>query len=74
MDSNCTDTPNWIVIVVPVMLGFGALILIIIFLVRLKKRTVIDPQKLIRQQTSSRTYPFINKIDYNKKRSECLTI
>ena len=55
MDSNCTDSPNWIVIVVPVILGLGALVLIIIFLVRLKKRNVIDPQKLIREQTSSRT-------------------
>ena len=42
METNCIGTPNWIIILVPVILGISALILIIIAIVKIKNRKIID--------------------------------
>lgn len=58
MESNCVATPNWIVILVPVMLGVAALILLIIVLAKLRNRKVIDRYEFIKQHTSSKMLKF----------------
>ncbi len=47
-------TPNWIIILVPVMLGIAALIMVIIVIVKLHRRKVVDRYEFVRNHTSSK--------------------
>ena len=42
VESNCVTVPTWLIAVVPAALGFAALVLILLVLVRLRNRKVID--------------------------------
>jgi hypothetical protein len=52
IESNCIETPTWIIILVPILLGLIILVLLLIVIVKIRNRNAVDRYMQARNQNN----------------------